>query len=647
MKQIPTILKLKHHRTLWLVVALFFLGIILALTTGISWPLIVINIILCAQCITPLRSATVTQSASVRLLIASIAVLTLYQLESVLYWTLHITTSHQLLVCLSAIIGLIIWLICLHKNRLVKIRFRVFDATLLLPAIIICSAYIARVNLPAETDKLSELRATSQALDDVSHMSMLHALVRSDTNLLIQKSAADTTMAVSSHATYPMGWHISCATILLSLNPTIKNYSVIDFISVYFYTKVATLFIIIFLVTALLFQLGMRLKLPQKKYWLPLYIYTATLFSVVIVVMPQFYEGFFSFLGVFIYALLSTVIILDAWVATRWRTYWPDTVLVLCAVGAALTWVLTAPAIILSYLLLRVALVKNLRSIPARVYVFCGLWLIFFLFQLWDITHASNSAITVLAADGGITSPGLLLIAATFIPLIYLGATRYSSTVATPLYISLAPLLVILSGLMLYLSLSSPSLTYYFYKLGYAALIVTLPVALVCLSALVGKLASIPNTLVEDALRYALFVILLCLSIPSIIGYSYFQPIVARSLHSTLTKADAATLNANLSSTFSSVNERVLFYFPSSAPRSIMASHLARTAYPNSACDSKLFDAAYRQDIATIGATANECSLFLPQVTIYTDAAGASILQATIPANLIESREVVVSQESP
>lgn len=619
-----------------LVASLIVLG-----ATGGAWGLLLVSIIALAHAL-PARGAIIGTTVA-RFLIATLTVLMFYQVESVIAWLCRVHASPQLYVFGGAVVVGILWVLARRRGSTARLTFGRQDVALLLPAMLLLGLYLAHVILPSEVDSRSMIRATNVALDDTSHMAMLNALVRNDANLPIDDSAPPL-MALAEHATYPMGWHVSNAVLLASFDPASKTANMDDFIVRYFVIKVLSLGFVVLALTILTFRLASQFGFSMRRFWPTLSVYTGIAYVTFLVVLSQFTLGFFSFLGLMIYTLIFITLVIDAWRRDDRAFGIKDAVMLLCVTASALTWLLTAPALLLTYLIVKLHQSKTLRRIPWASWLGSGLAGMFFVFQVWDVTHHTGSAISILAAPGGILAPEPMLLVGLVLTLILLAWMKRFAAVTSPVVVSALPLLLVASLILGYTRLKSPTISYYFLKYEFILILFMMPLALVALMQALRKASLRFGPLRRSAGQYVAFIAVLILAIPSLIGYTYVLTVGYMSVHYPLTQNDAVILDNALAHQFSPANKRIFFYFQSTS-RTIMTAQVARTTYPNTTCDTEMFVAEYTVDEVGMNTVLQKCIGEFGAVVIYTEPAAYAKLDAAISPMLIQSHQVTIQVE--
>ena len=620
-------------------------SLVLLMATGAAWGLLLLSIIAAAHML-PARDGILGVTVS-RFFISALMILGLYQIEAVIAFVCHVHAYPQLYVVLVAIAVGAAWVVARRRGSTARLSFGRQDVVLLLPGVLVAGFYMARVVLPSEANGRSMIRATSVALDDTSHMAMLNALVRNDVNLLADRAVADNLMAIPGHSSYPMGWHVSSAVVVASINPSAKDAHLNDFVAIYFFVKVASLLLTVLALTILTFQVASSFGFSIRQFWPIFGLYTGIAFTTLLVILPQFQEGFFSFLAVLIYTPAFVSLLVDGWRREDHpKLQLGDVALLLCVTGSALSWILTAPALLVAFVIAKLHQSQTLRRVPWIAWIGVAIAGLMILFQSWDIVNASGLIVSALAAPGGITAPEPVLLFVLLMVFVFLMTKKRLSALASPVMVAFLPLFLSAGLILVYIGLHSTSLTYYFFKFEFAILGVLLPLAVVglmdALRTTVGEL----SPLLRSAAQYGMFVTVLILAIPSVIGYGYVQYITARTVGYSLTREDAKALDGVLNVPFTSANQRVFFYFSGGGSRNIMASHVARTIYPNTACDSSMFAVSYSGDVTLLNSTLQKCIGEFKNVIIYTDKAGRSKLEAALSPTLVQSHQVEILEEA-
>jgi len=620
-------------------------SLVLLVATGAAWGLLLLSIIAAAH-VLPAREGILGASVS-RFFMSTLMILSLYQIEAVIAFMCHVHAYPQVYVVLVAVAVGAAWVVARRSGSTARLTFSRRDVVLLLPGVLVAGFYVARVILPSEDNNSSMMRATSVALDDTSHMAMLNALVRNDVNLLADRAEANNLMAIPGHSSYPMGWHVANAVVVASINPSAKYASLDDFIAIYFIVKVGSLFLAVLALTILTFQIASAFGFSIGRFWPIFGLYTGIAYTTMLVILPQFQEGFFSFLAVLIYTPAFVTLMVDGWrTGGHQRLQLGDIALLLCVTGSALSWILTAPALLVAFVIAKWHHAQMFRRISWTTWIGVGAAGLVILFPAWVIVHASGLIVSVLAAGGGITAPEPVLLFVLVMAFVFLMREKRLSALAAPVVVASLPLFLSASVILGYIGLHSTTLTYYFFKFEFAIFVVLLPLAIVALIDALASTVGELSPLLRSGAQYGMLATVLILAVPSVVGYGYVQNIAARTVGYTLTREDAKVLEGTLNVPFVSTNERVFFYIPESVPRNIMASHVARTMYPNTACDSDMFTAAYSDDVTMMNATLLKCIGEFKSVIIYTDQQGLSKLEATLSPTLVQSHEVEIREEA-
>lgn len=611
------------------------------LFTGGSWGFLVSSILLLAYILKP--SGAILQTSVARIFLASIIILTSYQLESVLFWLLRITVNPTVYTITTAvIIGLISILSTrIKKTKRMPLTLHQLDIILIIPAFIIGGLYAARVILPGEPNQLSIIRSMTLANDDATHFSIVDALLRNSSNLLISSPKA---LYSPGLATYPMGWHISTTIAASSFFPDLNNVPVSRIIVVYFILKVFSFFAVILSVTLFFYQLSASLKHKLNSLSTNTLLYFGIALSTFIVVVPQMFEGFFSFLPILLYTSLFATLLLSAPSPQDQRPYL-DLTLTTIIIGSTLSWMLTGPVLAVSYFLIKLYRFGSIKKLTAKTYFYLGLVVGVFLFQLWNITHASKSAVNVLAAQGGISTPDFIFITILTGIFFFLLTQRKFHTITRGLLFILLPLYALLAAVMLYVSSSSPLLSYYYSKIEIVLLSILLPIGVIALIEFSQKISFFSQSRTTNQLLRIAFVVFIPIAlIPAVVGYPYFHNNVSRALNYALSREDAIVINDALNHKFEQDSTLSFFFLQKFPGRSIVGSHIVNMDQKDNRCNSMIFSSISSGDITKLGDNVSHCP-YTQKIVFHTNPDGEAALSAAIPERLIKTNQVTIKTD--
>jgi hypothetical protein len=612
-------------------------GILLAAASSAifqrPWPLLLLTVVLLIACL-PLKTALLN-SVAPRVILAITIIAGLIQLQALLFWALDVWVSTTVYAVATLLIVLL-WLAKTGFRPTLVVRPWI-DAAIIISCLLVGGLYVGKTLLPAEDNRVTIVRAVNYGMDDVTHASMFADVLRNDNNLLAGQERRKL-MNRGVHSNYPMGWHITTGVIVGSIVGH-QERTALQNLVLYFYAKVATLIYVVGAIGLLICMLLARLN--QKLRQVPGFLVgtTSALFLVFVLVMPQFYEGFFSFLPILAFTALFATLLLDRESSTT-----KTAILGLLAAASTATWVITGPILLVALALYLLSSVDSWRWLPVSAYVIWGASAAASLLQLYILISADKHIVGYLASPGGITAPEhmLLIISIASFVILYVAKNKRWNEVAHQLRDLLLSFGTASVLVLAYISLHSNEITYYFFKIQAVLLIVLTAVLLAVIASAVLCISDRERNSVTSYTTLVIVPVLFCLLIPGVIGYGYFQNIVQRSRTYALSPSDASLIaNTILDKLLSPENERTFFIFPNEPPRNILSSNTARLTYPSPlACDYDIFNAVYTHDLTQLSAMLTKCTPQLPLIKIYTNEGGGHELRKAIPSQLINDHEV-------
>jgi hypothetical protein len=572
----------------------------------------------------------VLNSFSARAIISLLAILASFQVEALLFAVLHVHVN-ALVYTLIAYIFSFAGVLITHKRgaRLSLPKLSAFDAIILVPAVLISGLYTARVIAPKEDNATSIIRSMTLAADDSMHFSMYEDLLRSDSNLL-SFTKDNHSMALQQQG-YPMGWHLSGSVITGSVSPDLKNSSMNAKIVSYFALKVMSFFLIIFVITLLVWQLAMSIidKSRRNKASTVLGLYFIVAFSTFFTALPQFFEGFFSFLPIILYSLLFTLFAIELSTADKNDQPKVHAILIISILCAATCWLLTFPVFLVAYIFMQVSGAKRMRDISKANIIAIAACVIVFLLQCYILITSTSKSFSAISAPGGITVPDFTLFTLLNIFLVFFAIKQKFESIFKPLFVIILSLYLIMAPILAYISLKSQVITYYFQKMEVLSFVILVPVALVTLFMYVQRLELTPHQRLNNSSTLVALAVLVVMTVPSVIGYTYFVNIVNRVHGYQLSHQDARILEGSVfNKRFGELSKQYYFYYPNSLPSSILASNIARVGYFNEGCQSAITNAAYG-DASVYSAAIKTCK-DTSTITLVTDKAGEALLKRAL-----------------
>lgn len=625
----------KESRTL---VAIVLLSIGLTLLFSQSWPLFLAAFIISILAL-PLPKS-IGSILTVRIFIILFALIALIQVTSIALWVLHLPASTFTYGTVALVIVLLCLLVRYKKTKVLflkdTLRFSKIDILIVTPALLITSAFWVRVILPKNSDDIAIVQSITHGMDDATHLGIFGALLRTDGTLLT-RPAEKSEMVNAGNASYPMGWHVSMSTLASSVYD-FDNKPVSHQLIAYFYAKLFSLFSALLAFSIFLFVLYGLLKAHLNTIIEKLLFSIVALFIPFLLILPLYFEGFFSYLPVLVYLLIFTSLITDN---TKKQATSTDIIMGLLAAASALTWVLTAPILIAAFVFKRYRDVKKIRHLPLSFYYGLVIGLTAFLAQVRILLAANSNVAGTIVNEGGITNPNHLLLFVALISFAYLLTTKAHASIAKALGFVVIPGALLLLGVMAMVSLSSPVLTYYYYKLQVIILLLLLPIA--CILLIQKVLETTRRQWQQQLSSLVTILLILGLSIPSIVGFEYVANINNRAINNILSDQDARfILSQSLNRPFDKSNTRIISFYPDQPPRTILNSQLARQSYPSERCDQTVFQDAYDQKPQKLASDIRACYKDDVKILINTNPAGATLLKKEFGTSSIDTDQVTI-----
>lgn len=604
---------------------------------GASWPLLLASLVIALLAFQ--LPQVLNKVVSVRVFSTLIFLLITLQLESVLFWALKLNINPDtyaivtLLIVLAGV-GVQYWksktIFAGHSFKLTR-----NDLIIALPAIIITAVFWVRTIAPSNSTEVAVVKSLTYGMDDASHMGIMGDLLRSNGNLL-SRPEYTAIMTNPNHASYPLGWHVSMAVTAAGVTDY-QNKPVIDQAWTYFFAKLFTLFGSVFALTVLAYTAARRIKFDLKPLVNQFAFLFGSLFVSVILLLPLYFEGFFSFLPILTFLLLFACVISSD---TKRKETLNDTTMGLLIAASALSWVLTAPMLMLAMATKRLHDRGSIKKMPVSFYISLLIGFGAFLAQAYIMLRANSNVAQNITSPGGITNPEHLLLFISLAVFVYAYLKEKNDSFIKNLSFVVAPFALALAGLLFVLALKSPEITYYYFKIQVALLVLIAPLALLYFAKVILKDGL---SISERIVSVGIFVAALGLSVPTIIGYEYTHNIFNRAQGSVLTNGDSERIiSQSLDRTYSSENQRILFLYPGQNARTILSTSMARKSYVSQKCDQILFQDIYENNIVKFSDSVEKCDSSLPPITVFTNPQGALELEKNLDKKLLQSKEVTI-----
>jgi len=613
--------------------------LLISLIINISFPLILLSVLLITVFIQ--LPQKIQSILSARISAAIIIVLSLFQLESVLFWLTGIQVVPLIYIAATLLI-ILVWTSYRIangfqlKDAAIGLRPTKIDLIIIIPAVLLSGLMLTRAIVPKEDNMASIVKSVAYGMDDATHIRLLGDEFRTGSNLTANKQDkyGDT---ISSAGAYPLGWHLSTSVIASSVIST-ENIKSQDIVLIYFIAKILSLFGAITSLAFFIIVLADKMKLKIKSF-LDVAIYIIISIGIsFLLILPLYFDGFFSFFPVVIYTMIFAALYIQK--VERQSLPCVELILHLLTIASAFTWILTAPILLLALVFRYYQRFNSIKKIPVRYYaalVFTGACLVIQVLSLLT----DNIPVSSLTLVGGIKSPEpFLLLAVLVIYAVFYIKEKDYSELRSKISLLVLPALLSLAAILLFISLKSETITYYFYKFQIVILLILIPVVFVYLILLVKRNL---KPLKEQLSAVILLGLIVILSVPSVIGYGYLSHIVTRIQHTLISDQVASqVVTTDLNETFSLQNPVTYYLYPDMPSQAILASNISRMNYPVTECNARMFDATYSGQIEQLVKLAIKCSSTTPTIQIFTDEKSYEKLNEIIPPHYIDTKEIVI-----
>ena len=624
-------------------VSLYLIFVLAGVLLGNTLPLLLISIIFLMHLCRSLRGVFAISYVA-RFTVALFILTALVQLVGLLVWTFHGQMPVGFYSILTSLIALFAVILSENSNKHTKIvafaKPGFIDVLIITPVLVVMGILVARVALPEPSSiTTSMLRTSSFGMDDATHFSLLNDVLRSSGNL-INGDRFNSMMSIPSHGGYPMGWHQFAAVIITSVIGNSENLIGINIFIWYYLIKLFSVTLIALSISVLLAQITLRERKELMSSWnVILQVFCASLVMFTIA-LPIFTEGFLSFMPV-----LASIGLLAALMLSMKGHLRPAESYVTLAliVVAATAWILLAPAMLAAFMITALRYVKKIRELNkhAVLAIFVGIAVITAQ-ALILLSFSGKDAVDSVTATGGILAPEHILAPLTLLAAIVLINRESGLRNIRPLLMMIA---LTLASILAIVLLKSDSITYYYYKVQFSLLFLTVPLAFILLTKVV-KSHQDGKSNQQSVYVLALAPSICLLMIPSIVGFNYTKELINRVAHRPISKQAAHDILSHpLSYSNSDSRVRTLYYFPNDTRLGVTSSNFARTMYRSTTCDQDMFYLVYQNDKNGLIKTIEKCYQTLPLIDIVTEKSNINSLKLELQP-LIDAREVTVREVS-
>ena len=624
-------------------VSLYLIFVLAGVLLGNTLPLLLISVIFLMHLCRSLRGVFAISYVA-RFTVALFILTALVQLVGLLVWTFHGQMPVGFYSILTSLVALFAVILSENSNKHTKIvafaKPGFIDVLIITPVLVVMGILVARVALPEPNSiTTSMLRTSSFGMDDATHFSLLNDVLRSSGNL-INGDRFNSMMSIPSHGGYPMGWHQFAAVIITSVIGNSENLNGINIFIWYYLIKLFSVTLIALSISVLLAQITLRERKELMSSWnviLQVFCVSLVMFTIA---LPIFTEGFLSFMPV-----LASIGLLAALMLSMKGHLRPAESYVTLAliVVAATAWILLAPAMLAAFMITALRYVKKIRELNkhAVLAIFVGIAVITAQ-ALILLSFSGKDAVDSVTATGGILAPEHILAPLTLLAAIVLINRESGLRNIRPLLMMIA---LTLASILAIVLLKSDSITYYYYKVQFSLLFLTVPLAFILLTKVV-KSHQDGKSNQQSVYVLALAPSICLLMIPSIVGFNYTKELINRVAHRPISKQAAHDILSHpLSYSNSDSRVRTLYYFPNDTRLGVTSSNFARTMYRSTTCDQDMFYLVYQNDKNGLIKTIEKCYQTLPLIDIVTEKSNINSLKLELQP-LIDAREVTVREVS-
>ena len=624
-------------------VSLYLIFVLAGVLLGNTLPLLLISVIFLMHLCRSLRGVFAISYVA-RFTVALFILTALVQLVGLLVWTFHGQMPVGFYSILTSLVALFAVILSENSNKHTKIvafaKPGFIDVLIITPVLVVMGILVARVALPEPNSiTTSMLRTSSFGMDDATHFSLLNDVLRSSGNL-INGDRFNSMMSIPSHGGYPMGWHQFAAVIITSVIGNSGNLNGINIFIWYYLIKLFSVTLIALSISVLLAQITLRERKELMSSWniiLQVFCVSLVMFTIA---LPIFTEGFLSFMPVIASIGLLAALMLSMKGHLRPAESYVTLALI---VVAATAWILLAPAMLAAFMITALRYVKKIRELNkhAVLAIFVGIAVITAQ-ALILLGFSGKDAVDSVTATGGILAPEHILAPLTLLAAIVLINRESGLRNIRPL---LMMIVLTLASILAIVLLKSDSITYYYYKVQFSLLFLTVPLAFILLTKVV-KSHQDGKSNQQSVYVLALAPSICLLMIPSIVGFNYTKELINRVAHRPISKQAAHDILSHpLSYSNSDSRVRTLYYFPNDTRLGVTSSNFARTMYRSTTCDQDMFYLVYQNDKNGLIKTIEKCYQTLPLIDIVTEKSNINSLKLELQP-LIDAREVTVREVS-
>jgi hypothetical protein len=601
---------------------------------------------------------------SAKILSAILLSAVFFQIEAILFWLLrlHVTDVYYVLTLFLTTNLWLFYIIYRGHDRQLRTSVSglipgIADVAVLVPAILICATTIFGDFRLGGSHQIAIIRSIAFGVDDSSHAGMLGDEYRANGNIILN-SYMPYSVTYEGNASYPKGLHLDSAIYTLAFTGTQHDSATkpsMWVVDAYFTAKNVLLFLTTSVFSLALWVIANLIsnnKKKEKRNAIFVIAFTLTTSPMLIAIM--WWHGFFSYLPAIIYAYLFLIYMLNRNQDRSERYMF--LYMALCVGGSALTWLLAAPALLISLVLcipappLKPSISAYFTYLRQNYYPFllAILATIVIGFQalvqtLWGL------GVSQVNLTGGIDVPPQLFVVAIFLGLFALLLRKsVTSIIKRSMVQWLLPLLGLTIAVLFVEIIKGQGASYYFYKLEFLLLTMSCMAAFGFLLTLFDHQDrdEVNNSKVAGTLyQVSVFSMILGVLFITTTDFSWLKQFLFQLKGvRPMDKQTSEIVREALVTPYSSTGNRVYIIAPYNDTDMIVGSHMANMSHSEDGCSDMLNGDFYKSDIVT--AFAQDLKKCVepngPHYMIYSDTPSRKPLEDLLKSE-IASGEVTIS----
>jgi len=589
-----------------------------------------------------------------RILFSTIVLFSLFQAQSLIFWTLHIIINFNTYIYGSLIVVFLVVFILkkffsINNNRYQKLSkdSLVREFLILFTPLILVGILLGGVFFLDEKDDVKYLSAISRSQDDGTHAGFFASLLRSNGNINSDDRLGEL-MPIQS--TYPLGPHLSFAIFSSSITKS-THMKVIDEFKFYFFSKIILMFGTIYIISLLLFSLYQKLKIQILNIVDIMIYFFAIFITTFIVIMPGYLDGFFSFIPAMATIVLALILLLEKDDSDSYIGF--SFIFSIVAISAALSWFLPVAIITSAYAIQSITKKRNIKNKKLWIGLIIYAVLVGAITYLQALGIFSDGIMRQLGLDlvlvpGGMLEPPTNLILLLMLVFFLIYTRKNFREVLNKFLYLIYPTLIILSFIIIYLLIKQYSITYAYYlsKTLYLLLILLIPICLIFLIKYLVDNKSIKYPILKLVVFY--FIFLICshfffARVANAVLY-FYTPAVDKNI-------SGIVIDSSLNRFYEPSNYRVIDAVKKDSRHwNTISNNFARQSYRSKDCDYFIFDATtvFTRSVEDSSAFnklvkyLELCSDKIPSTILYTDKNHYEKFKNSIPDKLLQDDKIIL-----